>query len=137
MGLGACATPAQRASADAVFVNGKVFTASQSGDLAQAFAVRGDRVVAVGSSVEIRRLAGPTTQIVDLGGHFVSPGLADGHFHGEGGGPDVDLSQAETMAQLLATIGAAAAKARPGELIKTNADWHEMQLAEKRLPLAT
>ena len=137
-GLGACATAAEPpASADAVFINGKVFTAAPSGEVAQAFAVRGDRFVAVGSNAEIRRLAGPATHIVDLGGRFVSPGLADGHFHSEGGGADVDLSQAENMAQLLATIGAAAAQARPGELIMTNADWHEMQLAEKRLPLAT
>lgn len=135
--LAACATPQSGPPADAIFVNGKVFTAEADGRLAEAFAVRGDRFVAVGSTAQVRRLAGPSTRIVDLGNRFVSPGLTDAHFHSEGGGPNVDLSRVETMEQLLAAIRAAAAKAAPGELIMTNSDWHEMQLAEKRLPVAT
>jgi len=137
IGVGACTTVQPATPADAIFVDGKIFTSEINGNVAEAFAVRGDRFVAVGSSAEIRRLAGPSTKVVDLGGRFVSPGLTDAHFHSEGGGKGVDLSRAESMAELLASIGQAAAKAKPGELIITNADWHEMQLAEKRLPLAT
>jgi predicted amidohydrolase YtcJ len=136
-GLAACTTAEPTAPADAVFLNGKVFTAEEDGGVAEAFALRGERFVAVGSNAEIRRLAGPGTQIVDLGGRFVSPGLADAHFHSEGGGPNVDLSRVKTMSELLGAIREAASRARPGELIMTNADWHEMQLAEKRLPVAT
>jgi predicted amidohydrolase YtcJ len=136
--LGGCSTTSlPTESADAVYINGKVFTAEANGTVEEAFAVRGDRFAAVGSTAEIRRLVGPATRVVDLGGRFVSPGLTDAHFHSEGGGPYVDLSRLENMSELLAAIGAAAAKAPPGELIMTNADWHEMQLAEKRLPLAT
>lgn len=137
IGLAACATAQPSTPADAIFVNGKVFTANEDGRIAEGFAVRGDRFVAIGSNAEMRRLAGSSTRVVDLGGRFVSPGLTDAHFHSEGGGSNVDLSRVEDMSQLLAAIGAGSAKAEPGELIMTNADWHEMQLTEKRLPLAT
>jgi predicted amidohydrolase YtcJ len=65
------------------------------------------------------------------------PGLADGHFHNEGGGPGIDLSATRSIADLLAAVGAAAAEAKPGDVVVSNSDWHEAQLREKRLPLAT
>ncbi len=123
-------------SADAVFINGKVFTANPGSEIAEAFAVKGDRFVAVGSNAEIRRYTGHETSVIDLNGRLVVPGLADGHLHNEGGGPGVDLSQARTLADLFSAISAAAKAANPGDLIVSNADWHEAQLKEKRLPLA-
>jgi predicted amidohydrolase YtcJ len=54
-----------------------------------------------------------------------------------GGGPGVDLSAARSIADLLAAVAAAVAKAEPGAVIVSNSDWHEAQLREKRLPLAT
>jgi predicted amidohydrolase YtcJ len=125
-------------TADTVVLNGKVFTARDGGAaLAQGFAITGDRFMAVGASQEMRVLIGATTKVIDLAGRFVAPGLADGHFHNEGGGPGVDLSATRSIAGLLATVAAAVAKAEPGALIVSNSDWHEAQLAEKRLPLAT
>lgn len=99
-------------------------------------AVKGDRFLAAGTSTEMRRLAGPRTRIVDLKGRFVSPGLTDAHFHSEGGGSAVDLSKAATISDIQAALRKAAASARPGEVITTNRDWHEMQLKEQRLPTA-
>jgi predicted amidohydrolase YtcJ len=125
------------AAPDAIFVGGKVFTAEDSRRTVTAFAVEGSRFTATGSDAEIRKLAGPATKIIDLKGRFVTPGLTDAHFHAEGGGPDVDLSKAETLADVFAAIKAAAAKAAPGEVILSNSDWHEMQLKDQRLPLAT
>lgn len=134
--LMSCFPMAAQAAPDTVFVNGKVFTAEDSARTVSAFAVEGDKFVATGSDAEMRKLAGRGTKIVDLGGRFVTPGLTDAHFHAEGGGPFVDLSKVETLAELLAKISAAADAAAPGELIMTNADWHEMQLKDQRLPLA-
>jgi predicted amidohydrolase YtcJ len=128
---GALAQPA-----DTVVLNGKIFTAREGAALAQGFAIRGDRFAAVGSSDEVRAYVGTRTRVIDLAGRFVTPGLADGHFHNEGGGPGVDLSATRSMADLLAAVAAAIAKAGPGDLIVSNSDWHEAQLAEKRLPLA-
>jgi predicted amidohydrolase YtcJ len=123
--------------ADTVFLNGKVFTARDGATLAQGFAITGDRFVAAGATGEMRTHIGANTKVIDLAGRFVTPGLADGHFHNEGGGPGVDLSEARSIAGLLAAVAAAVAKDEPGALIVSNSDWHEAQLAEKRLPLAT
>src|SRR5580700_4332085 len=132
----AIAQPAAQ-PADLVAINGKVFTARDGGGLAQGFAVTGDRFVAVGSSEAMRAHVGANTKVIDLGGRFVTPGLADGHFHNEGGGGGIDLSATRSIADLLAAVGAAATETKPGELIVSNSDWHEAQLREQRLPLAT
>jgi predicted amidohydrolase YtcJ len=124
-------------SADLVAVNGKIFTARNGAALAQGFAVTGEKFIAVGSSEAMRAHVGANTIIIDLAGRFVTPGLADGHFHNEGGGPGIDLSATRSIAELLAAVGTAAAQAKPGDLIVSNSDWHEAQLREQRLPLAT
>ena len=123
--------------ADTVFLNGKVFTADSSSTIVQAFAVKADRFLGIGTDAAIQAYIGPGTKVVDLHGRLVVPGLADGHFHNEGGGPGIDLSQARTLSELLSIVSAAAKEANPGDLIVSNADWHEAQLNEKRLPLAT
>jgi predicted amidohydrolase YtcJ len=127
-------------TADLVAVNGKVFTAQDGvGDgaaPAQGFAIKGDKFVAVGTSEAMRALVGPGTRVLDLAGRFVTPGLADGHFHNEGGGPGVDLSATRSLADIMAAVAAAVAQAKPGDLIVSNSDWHEAQLHEQRLPTA-
>jgi predicted amidohydrolase YtcJ len=131
------ATAALGQTADLVAVNGRVFTARVGAPLTQSFAIKDGRFIAVGSSAAIRARIGPDTKIIDLGGRFVVPGLADGHFHNEGGGPGIDLSATRSIADLLTTVGAAAAETKPGDLVVSNSDWHEAQLREQRLPLAT
>ena len=130
------AAGAQPTTPDTIYVNGKVFTADTNDSLAEAFAVAGDRFVAVGSSAQMRKLAGAGTKVVDLRGHFVSPGLCDAHFHNEGGGTGIDLSHVRSFAELMVTVANAAARTEPGMLIISNADWHEAQLKEQRLPTA-
>jgi predicted amidohydrolase YtcJ len=131
----AWAAPAP-APADIVFVNGKVFTADAQDRVSQGFAVTGDRFVAIGSSAAVRRYVGPKTRVIDLKGHFVSPGITDDHFHNEGGGPGIDLSHVRTLGELLTVVANAAAAAQPGMVIVSNSDWHEAQLREQRLPTA-
>ncbi len=124
------------APADAVFLNGKIFTADPRAPMAEAFAVKGERFLAVGTSAAVRGYIGPDTVVTDLHGRLVTPGLADGHFHNEGGGPHLDLSSTRSLSDLFAAIGKAARAAGPGAIIVSNPDWHEAQLREKRLPLA-
>jgi predicted amidohydrolase YtcJ len=135
-GFAGRAAAADAQPADTVYMNGKVFTANGKSAIVQAFAVKGERFVAAGSNAAVHRYVGSGTKVVDLHGRLVTPGLADGHFHNEGGGPGIDLSQARTLADLLSTVASAAKETPPGELIVSNSDWHEAQLKEKRLPLA-
>lgn len=67
--------------ADLVLFHGKVFTAVPDSPWAQAVAIRGDRIEAVGSDDQIKQLAGPNTRRVDLQSHVLLPGLTDAHVH--------------------------------------------------------
>jgi predicted amidohydrolase YtcJ len=137
VGIGLLAASAASAqTADLVFINGKVFTADDRSDIAEAFAVKDGRFVAVGTTAAMRAQAGPGAKVVDLNGRFVTPGLADAHLHNEGGGRGIDLSGTRSLAELYAVVGRAAKDAAPGTLIVSNNDWHEAQLKEQRLPTA-
>ena len=130
----ALALPAlAQGQANTVFINGKVFTADSRSSVVQAFAVRGDRFVAVGDEASVRQAA-PAARVVDLKGRFVMPGLTDNHFHHQGGGAGVDLSRVRTMAELLEAVRKAAAATPANGLVISNSDWHEAQLKEQRLP---
>ena len=66
---------------DLALVNGKVVTLDAQSTIAEAVAITGDRITAVGASAAVRRLTGPRTQVIDLGGRTVIPGLIDSHLH--------------------------------------------------------
>jgi len=66
---------------DVILVNGKIVTVDDYFSIHEAVAIRGDRIAAVGSNELIRDLAGPQTEIEDLGGRTVIPGLIDNHNH--------------------------------------------------------
>ena len=74
-------TSALPAPPDLVLLHGKVFTSDPKHLHAEALAIRGERVVAVGTSRQIEALAGPTTRRIDLGGRTVIPGIDDAHAH--------------------------------------------------------
>ncbi|PYV65087.1 MAG: amidohydrolase [Acidobacteria bacterium] len=73
--------------ADAIYLHGNVYTGMagassfHEAERAQALAVRGERILAVGTEADIRKLRGPATTVVDLQGHFVMPGFNDAHMH--------------------------------------------------------
>jgi predicted amidohydrolase YtcJ len=66
----------------------------------------------------------------------VTPGLADGHLHNEGGGRGMDLSATRSLADLFAAVERAVQAAPADAVIVSNSDWHEAQLKEQRLPTA-
>jgi len=125
---------AQPAAPDTILVNGHIVTVDSQFSTAQAVAISSGKFAAVGTTADIRKLAGASTTIIDLKGRTVIPGLADDHLHDAGGGPGVDLSRARSLADVLAAIAARVKQAPPGDIIVTNSDWHEAQLREHRLP---
>lgn len=72
---------AQLAPPDLILSNGKIITVDERFTIAQAVAVRGNRIVAVGANAQITPLAGPNTRTIDLRGRAVIPGLIDNHMH--------------------------------------------------------
>ncbi|MFN7914283.1 MAG: amidohydrolase [Vicinamibacterales bacterium] len=134
--LSACSsTPAQQGPApDLIIVNAKVYTVDPSFSTAEAVAVTGGKFTAVGSTADIQKLAGATTKVIDAEGKTLIPGLMDNHLHNAGGGPGVDLSRARSLDDVLQAIGERVKTTDPGEVVVTNADWHEAQLKEQRLP---
>ena len=70
--------------ADLAVVNARVYTVDDALPRAEAFAVRGDRFAAVGSSDDVRNLVGPGTEVIDAAGMTVTPGFIDTHSHPSG-----------------------------------------------------
>ncbi len=123
------------APADLVLVNGKVITVNPRDAIAEAVAINGGRIVAVGTSAEIRARAGAATQVVDLGGRAVTPGLIDTHVHFTEVDAlfSIDLSDLSirTMKDVQARVAAQVAKVKPGEWVLGDG-WDEGKLAERR-----
>jgi predicted amidohydrolase YtcJ len=128
---------AQPLQASLILRNGAIITQDGADRTVAAVAVLKDRIVAAGADAEVMALRGPRTCVVDLGGRTATPGFADGHLHSKPEAFDeaiVDLVPVRTLAELLDRVKAGVARARPGEMVVTNSDWHEAQLKELRLP---
>jgi predicted amidohydrolase YtcJ len=81
MFLFAAISQAEQPAADLVLLNGDIWTVDERNPRAEAVASIGSRIVAVGSSADVKRWIGPATKVVDLGGKFVVPGFNDAHVH--------------------------------------------------------
>jgi hypothetical protein len=113
--------------ADLVLTNGKIVTVDQAKPEAQALAVRGGRVVAVGTTAEIKPYVAAQTQVIDLGGKLATPGLIDSHVHFTGIGRnrlDLDFMKVKDWDEIVAMVAEAVTKAKPGQLIGGRG-WHQ------------
>jgi predicted amidohydrolase YtcJ len=122
--------------ADSVLVNARMWTADPGRPWAEAAAVRDGRIAAVGTSAEIRRLAGPGTAVLDLHGAFVLPGFIDSHVHFINGGLSllsVQLRPAASRADFISRIAAKARELPKGEWI-LNGDWDHQAFDPVELP---
>ena len=114
-------------SADIVFRNGNVYTANDKAPRAQAIAVKGDRIVFVGSNEAAQKFVGANTRVVDLKGNTVLPGFTDSHQHLSGVGQremTLNLEGTTSLDDLLGKLKARVDQAKPGEWV-TGRGWIE------------
>jgi predicted amidohydrolase YtcJ len=83
---------AQQSTPDLILTHGRIFTADSTRPWAEALAIHGERVVAVGTSVEVERLKTSATRVIDLAGRTVIPGFNDAHIHVSLGWPGVKIA---------------------------------------------
>lgn len=129
---------AQKMFADLIVINAKVRTMDANKPTAEAFAVWGNKIVAVGTNAEIRRLSGANTKTIDAGGKLVIPGFNDSHVHfldGGAGLSSVDLRDARTPQEFVERIKNFASKLPKGRWI-LNGNWDHENWTPNNLPTA-
>jgi len=113
--------------ADLVLSNGKIVTMNPAMPVARAMAIRGDKIVAVGSMADAAKFIGPNTKVIGLEGKLAIPGFIEGHGHFTGVGQfrmGLDLREAKTWDDIVAQVARAAKNAKPGEWI-VGRGWHQ------------
>ncbi len=120
---------------DFLLINGKILTVDARDSVAQAVAITGGKIVAVGSNAAARQAAAKDAHVIDLHGHAVTPGLIDAHCHFEEVDAlySVDLSDpsVNTIAIAMKKVQERVATLKPGEWVRGNG-WDEGKLAELR-----
>ncbi len=133
----AFAPPVAAANADLILINGKVLTVDKAFSAAEAVAVKGGRIVAVGKTADIvAREKGPQTQVIDLKGRTMLPGLIDSHCHPLGAALselESDFTLLHTFEEIRAYIRTQAAKTPKGQWISVPKTF-PARLKELRMP---
>jgi predicted amidohydrolase YtcJ len=130
--------PVQATPADTVLHGGKIITVDANDRIAQAVAVTAGKIVAVGTTDEIRAYTGPATEQIDLAGRAVTPGLLDAHVHFSSGGVqrlfvlDLSFPTVKNIEDIGRAVQAQVAKLPPGTWIEGRG-WDEGKLDERRL----
>ncbi len=116
----ACGPSVPENPADVVLTGGNIVTMANGAPAAQAIAVRGDRIAAVGSDAEVEALVGPETQVIRLDGKTVVPGMIDAHVHFTNLGRQRQILNARGMSkeEIVAEVGRRAAASPPGDWIE-------------------
>jgi len=133
-----CASNAFAQAPDTVLVNGRVLTVDAQFSTREALAIRDGKILALGSSAEMRKLAGPRSRVIDLQGRTVIPGLIDSHLHAiraaETFATEVNWIGAPTLADALGRIRDAARTMKPGAWLIVAGGWNVQQFKENRRP---
>jgi predicted amidohydrolase YtcJ len=129
---------AQQAAPDVILSNGKIITVDERFTIAQALAIRGDRIVAVGTNQDISQLAGPSTRRIDLRGRSVVPGLIDNHMHllraGQTWIKELRFDGVESRKKAIELVQARAKALGPGEWVFNIGGWAHQQFADDPKP---
>ena len=142
--IAAFAVSLQAQPADLVLRNGKIVTMNAAAPTAQAIAVRGGKITALGADRAAAQWIGPNTKVIDLHGMLAIPGFIEGHGHFTGVGEfrmGLDLREARTWDEIVAQVGRAVKQAKPGEWI-VGRGWHQSKWTvaahaeRRRLPAA-
>ncbi len=127
---------AAQVAPERVLLNGKIATVDDFFSIQEAVALQGERILAVGSNEDMESLAGPDTEIVDLGGKTVIPGLIDDHNHvvraTEYWPNEARLDGVTTRGEALQILQEKAASLAPGEWLMSLGGWSEVQFAGDR-----
>ena len=132
--IGGHAQPAAQqatAPADLVIRGGRIITLDDRAPVVQALAARGGTIVALGTTADIARYVGPSTQVIELGGQVAVPGLIEGHGHFMQVGENrlyaergLEFMNAKTWDEIVQMVAQAVEKAKPGEWI-IGRGWHQ------------
>lgn len=125
--------------ADTIFINGKIITVDKDFTICEGVAISGDRIMAVGTVGDMRKLAGAGTKILDLHGKTVIPGLIDSHLHPESASLselEEEIPDVHTISQLLGWIKSQAGIKKNGEWI-IHPKFFPTRLIEMRQPSLT
>jgi len=126
--MAAISSCSPKEKADLVIINGKIFTVDEAKPVVQAIAIKGENIIAVGTTSEISALIEKnSTKIIDAGGRLVIPGFNDAHVHFGPLDPDyIELRYTTEPSVITEKVKAQVAKSIPGELIKGGHWEHEM-----------
>ena len=134
----ALAGPGRAQTADIILLHGKILTLDERSSIREAMAVSEGRIAAFGSSMDIMKLAGRKTRVVDLRGRTVIPGLIDSHIHAIRAAlsysVEVNWIGASSLAGALGRVREAARRAKPGDWLIVAGGWTPEQFEEKRRP---
>jgi predicted amidohydrolase YtcJ len=123
---------------DMIITNGKVATMTREGSFAQAVAIKGGVITAVGSNAQVLKLKKPGTQVIDAGGRTVIPGLNDSHLHiirqGLNYNAELRWDGVTSLKRAMQMLREQAARTPDGAWIKVVGGFNEFQFEEKRLP---
>lgn len=128
--LTACQTDPQtdqKEAADFILINGQIATMDEKNPSAEAIAIKGDRLLKIGSNQAIQSLAGTNTKTIDLKGNFVMPGIIEGHGHFSNLGNglmNLNFLRSKNWEEIVAQVAEKAKTAKPGEWI-TGRGWHQ------------
>ena len=131
-----CSAEADPQPAELAIFGGRVLTLDPAGQEAEAVAVRGNTILAVGSEAEIERLVGEGTEVIRLEGGLVLPGLIEGHGHYMSLGESLmqlDLRPRESWGEIVELVAAAVSETQPGEWI-VGRGWHQDKWTEPPVP---
>jgi predicted amidohydrolase YtcJ len=132
------ALPAFPQAPDTVLFNGKILTVDEQFPTREAIATRDGKIMALGSTADIRKLAGPQTSVIDLQGRTVIPGLIDSHMHAiraaQSFATEVNWIGAPSLAEAVKRIHDAAGAMKPGAWLIVAGGWNVEQFKEKRRP---
>src|SRR5712692_7966193 len=124
--------------ADVISMNGRIATQDERRSFASAAAIKDGRFIAVGSDKDVMAHRGNTTQMIDVGGRTVIPGLNDSHLHVIRGGLNYNMELrwdgVPSLADALRMLHEQAQRTPPPQWVRVVGGWTEFQFAERRMP---
>jgi predicted amidohydrolase YtcJ len=132
------ALPAYAQAPDTILLNGKIVTVDARSSVREALAIRDGHIVSLGTSAEMRKIAGPRSRVIDLQGRTVIPGLIDSHLHAIRAAlsfsTEVNWIGVRTLKEALGRINEASHTMKSGAWLIVAGGWNVQQFQENRRP---